>query len=165
MPVFQGTDLLLLLALGGFIIWELAGLLSCRGKIKLPGKVFGRIISMILFMILVFVAAMRSQGDPTVRLIIFGGILLSGVLSLLLKAGLGDNGLYFNGSFIPYVKMKYYNIERENEKTFSFRMDAGRRDYVLEFPADQRELAIAYMIKGKVPDFQAYKEQQAQGRR
>lgn len=147
-----GIDMLLLLVIGGFIIWEIIGLLTARGKILLEGKIYGRVISMGLFALLVALAVWRQWEYISSSWILFVGIVISFALFMLMKAGFGEKGFYINGRFVPFEKIRYYDIERETEEGFCLRINAGYKEYTINYTTQQRELVMAYLIKGKVPD-------------
>ena len=152
MPEFTGFDYLIFAALGGFIIWSLVGIISSRGRIKLRGKLFGRIASISIFAGLMAFAIYRQRDALVSVWVIFAFLIVAFVLFLFMKVGLGDNGIFFNGKFVAYDKIKSYSVERETETNFSLRLDVGRKEYVMEFKQDERELVMGYMAKGKVPD-------------
>lgn len=152
MPQLEGADLIFLLIIVAFIIWEVQAIIKTHGKIQLQGKVYGRAISMGILVVLGGVAMWRRWSELGRLWPILVALVGCTALYMTMKAGFGDQGMYFNGKLVKYPKINHYNIERETETGFSLRINTGNKDYVLDFSADQSEAVLAYLGKGQVPD-------------
>lgn len=146
----NGMELLLTVAMVAYLIWEIFGIFAAMGKIKVPGKVFGRWISIILVAVLMVIAIYRNRDNMQNYWIVFTAMAAAFILFAFVKSGLGEKGLYFNGHYVPYTRLQTYSVDRESETTVGIRFESKRKDYILEFPKEQRELVVAYMLREKV---------------
>lgn len=151
------------LIIGFCIVWECNLLFINRGKIKLPGEVPYKNIMMPIICVLFSALFLWRWGVGTEQFIVVGGFLVATVLYLPIKSGLTDEGIFVNGSFMPYLKMKYYAFDRINEDKVRLRAVSVRKEVSLYFPKEQEGLVGAYFAKSHVPSFEAFREQNKQG--
>ena len=112
---------------------------SLNRQVQLKGSVSGMFIgNLIMFAaicLLVFVKLEQFQYPwmAPAGMVVFLGA------SLLVKSGLAEGGLVYNGRRIPYNEMEFYAIEGVTEKRFLLRIHGSNKEYVMAFPNSARE--------------------------
>ncbi|MBQ9534923.1 MAG: hypothetical protein IJU78_03670 [Clostridia bacterium] len=151
-------DYLLLAVVGLLLVWQLAGLIATGRNVRVAGKMPGQLASFILFAALVAVAIYRNRSRMNTTLwIAFGAMPLVLVIFALMKNGLGDSFVYYRGKRYGYDQIEYYHVEREEGGSFILRLHTRRRDIVLQYPDEKKELVMAYLEKFHIMSFDAHK--------
>lgn len=144
-------DLVMILVIAVFILWELWGALRGRGKIKIRGKIYGNAIAAALLGALMAFAVIFRREALTVEPLLFGMIAVSVVLSFFTQAGISKNGIYFRGKLLKYDGKMLYTFEGDKDQkdfvTFRF---VTKREYLISFPKEKKEEVIAHLTKYKV---------------
>jgi hypothetical protein len=112
---------------------------SLNRQVQLKGSVSGMFIgNLIMFAaicLLVFVKLEQFQYPwmAPAGMIVFLGA------SLLVKSGIAEGGLVYNGRRIPFTEMEFYAIEGVTEKRFLLRIHGANKEYVMAFHNSERE--------------------------
>ena len=142
--------------LGIVAIWLLASMVLTHRHIKVHGDVAMKKIAIAIFVVLSALVIIFRYGPSTMNLLLILAIAALGALSLCLKHGLGDRGVYMNGRLLKYEKMQYYHIELTDSFGTKIRFNSISKDFSLTFPEDKVELVKAYMVKYDVTPFELY---------
>lgn len=112
---------------------------SLNRQVQLKGSVSGMFIgNLIMFAaicLLVYVKLEQFQYPFLAP----AGMIVFLLASLLVKSGLAEGGLVYNGRRIPFSEMEFYAIEGVTEKHFLLRIHGSNKEYVLAFPIASRE--------------------------
>ena len=112
---------------------------SLNRQVQLKGSVSGMFIGNLIMLaaicLLVFVKLEQFQYPwmAPAGMVVFLGA------SLLVKSGLAEGGLVYNGRRIPFNEMEFYAIEGVTEKRFLLRIHGCNKEYVMAFPNSARE--------------------------
>ena len=140
-------------------IWLLASMAVSHRHIKVHGDVAMKKIAVAIFIVLSALVIIFRYGPSTTNLLLILAMAAVGVLSLCLKHGLGDKGVYMNGRLLKYEKMNYYHIEFTDSFGTKIRFNSLAKDFSLTFPTDKVEVVKAYMTKYDVTPFELYQVQ------
>lgn len=150
--------------IGLCILWECNLLFVHRGRVKLPGEVPYRNIMMPVLCVLFSIFFLVRWGIGTEQLIVVGGFAVATALYMPIKSGLADDGMFVNGSFMPYTKMQYYAMDELGNGKIRLRAVAVRKEISMYYTKEQEGLVGAYFVKNNVPSFEAMREQRKQAR-
>lgn len=151
------TDLTPIWILLGIVaIWLLASMALTHRHIKVYGDVAMKKIAIGIFVVLSALVIIFRYGATTMNLLLILASAAVGALSLCLKHGLGEKGVYMNGRLLKYEKMNYYHIELTDSFGTKIRFNSLSKDFSLTFPTDKVELVKAYMTKYDVTPFELY---------
>lgn len=150
--------------IGLCILWECNLLFVHRDRVKLPGEVPYRNIVMPVLCVLFSVFFLVRWGIGTEQLIVVGGFAVATALYMPIKSGLMDDGVFVNGSFMPYTKMQYYAMDELGNGKIRLRAVAARKEISMYYAKEQEGLVGAYFVKNNVPSFEAMREQRKQAR-
>ena len=151
------TDLTPIWILLGIVaLWLLASMVLTHRHIKVQGTLPMSKIAIGIFIVLATLVILLRYGPSTMNLLLILANAAVGALSLCLKHGLGDRGVYMNGRLLKYEKMQYYHIELTDSFGTKIRFNSFSKDFALTFPEDKVELVKAYMVKNDVTPFELY---------
>jgi len=142
-------DLVIVLIVAFLLVRNLIAT-SLNAQVKVKGNVSGQFIANIIlsFIVCLLVVIKLSEFSypwiPPVGMAVF---VLSG---FLVKSGIADGGLCYNGRRISFNEMEFYAIEAVTEKNFRLRVHGFNKEYILAFPIDKRGEVEACMKGGKV---------------
>ncbi len=148
-------DYLMAVLLALFALWQCVTYVRAKKQMKLPGSAPGRIIAISLLTVLAAIAMWR-RGNIEHTWPIFVLLILAVGLYMLVPTGIGQQGIFSSGRMIPYGKLHFYGIHREEKNQVLFRFSLGYKEYVIAFPNEKRENVIAYMTAAQVDDFETY---------
>ena len=137
-------------------IWLLSSMALTHRHIKVHGDVAMKKIAISIFVVMSAVVILFRYGFTVPNLLLVLAMAAVGALSLCLKHGLGDKGVYMNGRLLKYEKMAYYHIELTDSFGTKIRFNSLAKDISLTFPEDKVELVKAYMVKYDVTPFELY---------
>ena len=156
-------DYLLLAAAVLMLLWQFAGLISTGTNVRVAGRMPGQVASLVLVAVLIGAAIYRNRARLTpVLWAAFGIMALVMIVFTLMKHGLGDEYVYHRGRRYGYDQIEYYHIERESGGSFIIRLHTRRRELMLQYPDEKKDLVMEYMGKFNIMSFDSYK---ASGRR
>ena len=112
---------------------------SLNRQVQLKGSVSGMFIgNLIMFAAICLLVFVKLEQFQYPWLAPAGMVVFLGA-SLLVKSGLGEGGLVYNGRRIPFNEMEFYAIEGVTEKHFLLRIHGSNKEYVMAFPTAARE--------------------------
>ena len=131
-------DLVVMLIVAFLIVKTLIAT-SLNRQVELRGKVSGLFVGNIIMLAAICLLIFIKRGEfmypwlsPACMLVFLG-------LSLLVKSGLAEGGIVYNGRRIPYSEIEFYAIEGIGEKNFFLRLHGTNKEYVLTYPLSARD--------------------------
>ena len=137
-------------------VWLLISMALTHRHIKVAGDVAMKKIAIGIFVLVSAVVILVRYGFTVPNLLLVLATAAVGALSLCLKHGLGDKGVYMNGRLLKYEKMAYYHIELTDSFGTKIRFNSLSKDFALTFPPEKVEVVKAYMVKYDVTPFELY---------
>ena len=153
-------DYVVYAVLAVLVIWAVSRIIVTIGKIRLQGKVPGRIAASVIVIALLGYAVWSRPDTFHNVWVVGGGILLGMGLYALIRAGFGDDGLYVNGSLVPFKTMNFYTLEPRTAKKVILRVHTAKRDYALLFTNAQQEEVERRMEEGGVSTLEQHQKKQ-----
>ena len=59
--------------------------------------------------------------------------------AFLVKSGMAEDGLIYNGKKVPFSEMEFYAIEQMGDKRFFLRIHGSTKEYIITFPIELKE--------------------------
>jgi len=153
-------DYVVYAVLAALILWAVTRIIVTVGKIRLQGKVPGRITAAVIVIALLGYAVWSRPDTFHNVWLVGGGIVLGMVLYALIRAGFGDDGLYVNGRLVPFKTMNFYTLEPRTEKKVILRVHTAKRDYALLFANAQQDEVERRMEEGGVSTLEQHQKKQ-----
>lgn len=151
-------DLIFLVIIAGFIIWQAALMIRAYREIKLVASAPGRAGGVVLCAGILALAIWR-RGNLAGSWPVYVGLAVMMAMYLSARVGLSETGLFSTSRFIPYDTLEYYAIDMPEAPKCRLRLarSAGR-ETVMMITQEQKAQAEAWLIKAGVDNFESYGE-------
>ena len=151
--------LLFYILCGAMFVWVLNALIFYNKKVDMIAEVPQKNVgAMAIAAVLALIVFIRFPDDPG-KFIVIGGLALDLLLYSFIKSGVGEQGIYTNGRFVPFLSMKYYGFEKGYDETkLRMRFRGRRSEYALLFDPKFQKQIVDIMEKNEVDSWDKYKD-------
>lgn len=145
------SNMILTAIFGGLAIWLLIGVVKTWGKTKYKDRTWtaSRILFVVAAAMLVLTAFAYNDVWDIIRMAVMGAAI---VAYLLMRDGIGEEGICTMGSFVPWSQVKSYDYQKR-KKNFEvyFELPDKKEDYraTVAFDAKDEEEIKAF-LKAKI---------------
>ena len=150
-------DYLLLVVSAVALIYQLQMLLRVKKNVVIPGVTPNRKPVMIVFGLIVLIAALRAE-NLAKQWPVFALIALICVIVFATGCGLGKDGIYSGGKFIDYRKALYYDFDTRSKEGLTLRMATLTKECAMRIRPEQRAEILKLLEEQGIPDFEAYQK-------
>lgn len=150
-------DYLLLIIAAVVLVYQLRMMLRVRKNVVIPGVTPNKKSVMIVFGVIVLIAALRTQ-NMMQQWPVFALIVAICAIIFCTGCGLGTDGIYSGGKFIDYKKAMYYDFDTRSKEGLTFRMATLTKECAMRIQPEQRAEILKLMEQQGIPDFEAYQK-------
>lgn len=150
-------DYVLLIIAAIVLIHQLRMLVRVKKNVTIPGVTPNKKSVMIIFGVIVVLAALRAQ-NMAQQWPIFALIVVICGIVFCTGCGLGTDGIYSGGKFIDYKKAMYYDFDTRSKEGLTFRMSTLSKECAMRIQPEQRVEILKLMEKEGIPDFETYQK-------
>ena len=138
------------------IVRQLWGVVITVGRIDLPGRVGGTAGAWALLVMMGVLGMTRPGYAAEYPMVYFTAAALL-VSFIAVRAGLGNDGAYYNGQRVPWGEIEYFMVIRETRRSFSLRLHMrSGRDHVILYSSHRREAVIGRLTENGVHDWDEF---------
>lgn len=150
-------DYFLLILAAVVLVYQLRMMLRVRKNVVIPGVTPNKKSVMIVFGVIVLIAALRTQ-NMMQQWPVFALIVVICAIIFCTGCGLGSDGIYSSGKFIDYKKAMYYDFDTRSKEGLTFRMATLTKECAMRIQPEQRAEILKLMEQQGIPDFEAYQQ-------
>lgn len=148
----NSTNIILSVIFGGLSVWMLKGLVRSRGRLKYKDRMWNasRILFLICGLLLMLSVLVYTTVLDFVRMAL---MILCVLLFLMERDGMGEEGVFSQGSLIPWDKIRAWDYEDKGRKfrvyfvfkTVDRKGRSGDTMISVDFDIRQKEQVKAYL--------------------
>lgn len=122
-----------------FLIGKNLAATVTNSKVRVKGAVSGQFIGNLILAALVVGLIIFKRSEFVYAWLYPIGMAIYVGSAFLVKSGMAEDGLIYNGKKVPFSDMEFYAIEQMGDKRFFLRVHGYNKEYIITFPIELKE--------------------------